>query len=168
MLVWLLALAATPRPSAGASSGTSAWTFVASGAAVIAALAALATAWYARETVTAARKTTAVADAARRADERHRLEGIAELLVDLRLGAENFRRATSGRTPSVVKPLESLWVTPRDRLEVALVGLHERLPRCAELLHQSTALGVEDRMQLAEEEAAEALRQLDTDPAAPG
>jgi hypothetical protein len=49
MLLSLLALAVTPRPSPAGSPGTFALTVMASVAAVVAALAVLATVWYARE-----------------------------------------------------------------------------------------------------------------------
>jgi len=48
MLVSLLAMAVTPRPSPAGSPGTFALTVVASVAVVVAALAVLATVWYAR------------------------------------------------------------------------------------------------------------------------
>jgi hypothetical protein len=112
------------------------------------AFAALATVWLAylafskaRETVDEARAArreaaeAAVQAAADRRSEEHdrqrrRLEHVGELVEDLFWAADLARRGG--------KVAPDTWISQRNRLGHALVGLHDRLPAATSLLDSAT------------------------------
>jgi len=95
---------------------------IANGAACVAAGAALAALVFAWLTV---REARAARTEAERDQLRHRLERVSDLLD---------RVAALARMDIRYQPPHDSWLSGRNLLRHALVGLHRRLPRCAAIL----------------------------------
>lgn len=147
---------------------------------IVAAGATVLAAWYAREaarvgraavdaaqatieltkqTVDAAHETIALTEEARREDERdrrrRRLERVGELVERVSWGAE---KAMIGQGS------QADWWAPRNDLRHALVGLHDELPRCADVLEAREERQALAAVKLAREEVEAAVREVDAEP----
>jgi hypothetical protein len=104
----------------------------------------------------AAQATATIADAARHADERDRLRRQYERIGDL---VEGVFFAAEG-VPNL-RTVNAFWMEARNRLRHALVGLHDRLPKCVEVLGASSADQALRAASDARGEVEKRLRELD-------